>query len=139
MALIAQTLRNAFVDGRAFQRIAIGALGLDHHKRDTVNEANDIRPTCLHTAAAQHTKLFGEDKAVIGRVMPVDQCHRRVGFFAIHELSYRDAIQQVVVQPLVGSLKPFIERRATYFANQIVDGLGRERVFTPTKQEATFA
>ncbi|EVT88852.1 hypothetical protein Z046_29310 [Pseudomonas aeruginosa VRFPA09] len=136
MALVAQALRNAFVDCRAFLCIAIRALGLDYDQRNAIDEANDIRPARFHTAAAEHAKFFSEDKTVVGWIVPVDQRHGWAGLFTIHELRHRDAIQQMVIEPFVCSHQSFIECRAAHFTDQVVDSFCGKRVLTASKQEA---
>ena len=72
MALVTQALRNAFVNGGAFFRIAIGAFRLYHNQRNTVHKADNIRSAVFHAPRAGNGELFGEYKAVIGWVLPIN-------------------------------------------------------------------
>ena len=97
MALVAQTLRNSLVNGWAFFSIAVRPFGLDDYQRNAVHKTHNIRAPRLHAARAGYRKLLGKHKAVIGRVLPVNQGDRWIDLFAIHKFSDGNAVEQVVV------------------------------------------
>ena len=101
--LIADTLRYTLIDGRAFATLAIWSFRFDDHQRNTIHKAHNIRPAGVHPTAAGDGIFLGKRVVVVGRVVPVNQCNGWIGSFAIDKLSYRDTVQQVVVQFFIGT------------------------------------
>ncbi len=136
--LIADVLRNPLINGRAFFRIAIWAFGFDHYKRDTINETDDIGAAMVDAVGAQHIEFFGKEETVVLGPVPVNKIDGGVGFFAIDKFGDGDAVEQVVVDFFVSDSQPFIERRGTDFADDIIDSFIGKGMFAPGKGEATL-
>ncbi|GCD56015.1 hypothetical protein NBRC3222_1352 [Acetobacter pasteurianus NBRC 3222] len=102
LVLIADALGNSGVHGRAFARLAIRTLGLDHGQRNTVDEADNIRPAGLGQIRAQDAEFLGEGKAVVLRVLPVDQRDGRIGLAPVDELGNGNAEQQMRGHLVIG-------------------------------------
>src|SRR5690606_41538453 len=62
VALITQTLRYAFVNGRAFFGVPIRAFGLNDDQGNAIHKANNVRAAIFHTAGAGHSEFFGKHK-----------------------------------------------------------------------------
>ncbi len=91
LALIAKSLGNSGFHRRAFSRLSIRALGLDHRQRNPVDKTHDIRTACLRQIRAQDTEFFRERKTVVLRVLPVDEGYGRVGLASVDKLGDGDA------------------------------------------------
>ncbi|GAL97020.1 hypothetical protein ATR1_057c0005 [Acetobacter tropicalis] len=136
LALVAQGLGNSGVHGRAFARLTIGALGLDDGQRNPVDEADDVRPAGLRQIRTQNAVFFGEGKAVIFRVLPVDEGDGRVGLAAVNELGNGNAEQQMRGHLVIGIAQAGDEIRMRDVGDQRINGLIGQTVFLSFKRKA---
>ncbi|MNJ44441.1 hypothetical protein D3C77_394950 [compost metagenome] len=72
------------------------------------------------------------------RIVPVNQGDGWAHLLALDKLGHRHAIEQVVIEPLVGRLQPFIQGRATQLAHQIVHRFGRQRIALARKHKGAL-
>ncbi|GCD67269.1 hypothetical protein NBRC3279_2760 [Acetobacter pasteurianus NBRC 3279] len=138
LVLVANALGNASLHRRAFARLTIGALGLDHGQWNAVDEADNVRPAGLGQIRAQDAEFLGEGKAVVLRVLPVDQSDGRVGLVPVDELGNGNAEQQMRGHLVIGIAQTGDEVRMRDVGDQCVDGLIGQAVLLAFKREAPF-
>ncbi|OUJ05708.1 hypothetical protein HK25_05435 [Acetobacter sp. DsW_059] len=138
LVLVADGLGNPGVHSRAFARLTIGALGLDHGQRNTVNETDNVRPAGLGQIRAQDAEFFREGEAVVVRVLPVNQGDGRVGLAPVNKLGDGNTEQQMRGHLVIGVAQAGDKVRMRDVGDQRINGLIGQAVFLSFKRKAPF-
>ncbi|GCD65879.1 hypothetical protein NBRC3279_1370 [Acetobacter pasteurianus NBRC 3279] len=138
LVLVTNTLGNASLYRWTFARLTIGALGLDDGQWNAVDEADNVWPAGLCQIRAQDAEFLGKGKAVVLRVLPVDEGDGRVGLVPVDELGNGNAEQQMRGHLVIGIAQAGDKIWMRDVGDQCVDRLIGQAVLLSFKREAPF-
>jgi len=119
--LVADHLRDAFLDAVLVAGVLVRALALDDDERNAVHKQHDVRAAGLIAAGPLDGELLRDVIDVVLRVLPVDVVQTVVFGVAVHGLRQADAERQQLVHGLVGLHQPLIKLDGGQPADRGVD------------------